>query len=632
MAIKTRLALLLRAVAYSIGIIELISLMRGVEFVWLPGPSEQILTRALFPLSFLLITTLYVVATRLRIFGRGGFSMWFDTLSYGILVLLSPGIANIKAWETFSAETSIAFVALIAAKLAVLFAGIYRGLNRDSASDHPRDTTRAPRDRRFGRSLLACIFLSSWAFLFLLGIHAATRMCAQPDEPFYLLIAQSIIKDGDLDLNNNLEARDYAPYYHSPLLPQRDVNRTGRYISRHGVLFSLLLAPFYLVLGRVGAMTLSCLAYALFCTLVFWLSRRETRSSKTAFWTWLVAVVAVPGSVYSTQIYPESLACLLLMVLLVVMLEKRSIGLTIAGVVAAAALPWLKARYALIMVPVVVLLLPKLIRPGDSANVKAERALQGSWYYLLTAKMRSLKEPVGRISARLRISRAEIAVGTAVLASCILALLFYRGVTFRLFGGMNIDDVLRLEWSRCWYKLFALFLDWQYGLLIYSPIFLLSILGLLSLIKGRHPLSCVIACGCIPYLIALSSLGWWFGGGCPPCRYLVCLLPFLLLSLSFSLASLKGPIARSFFIVSIIYSSVISLSMAAFPSDRYMIPGESNKVLDRPFPDNIDLTLVPSFIRENSSSCILVAALVTLILLSYGFTPGRSRDKDIHGR
>ena len=117
---RIRLAFGLRVIAYLMGSISLVWLLAPVELVWLPGPSNAMLTRALFPLSFLLITALNSVTTKLRLLSPGGLAAWFDTASYTGLLLAARSISAMNSSEVFSTELSIFFVALIVAKFAVL--------------------------------------------------------------------------------------------------------------------------------------------------------------------------------------------------------------------------------------------------------------------------------------------------------------------------------------------------------------------------------------------------------------------------------------------------------------------------------------------------------------------------------
>ncbi len=600
-----------QTIAYLMGAISLTWVLAPIRLVWLPGPSDLMLRRSLLPLSFLLITALNSQATRLGLLARRGPAVWLDTASYIILLAVLRPIRSISGSQNLPVGLSVLFLGLIVAKFAVLFAAIYRALHTNNTAIEPSQSLLTSPGSRLRRRILTYMFLVGFSFCFLMGLHAATKMCTQPDEPFYLLIAQSIINDGDLDLNNNLEAREYAPYYPGTLLPQRDVNDKGEYISRHGVLFSALLIPFYASFGRVGAMALSCLAYAAFSVLLFSVCERETGSRRAAFWTWAIALVATPGQTYSTQIYPESLACLLIMLLLTAALRRSTGWRAVCGLAAAVILPWLKARYALVGLPLLV--------------------------FWLIGIMRTREKPAGaRAGFGRRRTAAAVLLGT--LSSLVLALLFHRTVAFRLFGAMNLDDLLHLQWSRCWYNLFALFLDFQYGLLVYSPVFLFALWGFLVMLRRkrycaeisttetqrqgekngsfrrRANLVGITACSAAGYLLALSTLGWWFGGGCAPGRYLVCLLPILLFNVSFGLTFSQGFLARSLLALSCTYTAFMSFSMALFPIDRYMVPGSHNLVISRLLATaRPPLDLVPSFIRGNVASYVSIAIFVAVV-------------------
>ena len=170
---RIRLAFGLRAIAYLMGSASLIWLLAPVELVWLPGPSNAMLTRALFPLSFLLITALNSVATRLRLLRSGGFAAWFDTASYaGLLLALRPIFAT-NSWEVFLIELSILFVALIVAKFAVLFAAVYVNIGKGPVTLEMRYTSGVSNGNRHRRRLLTGIFLTGFLFCLLLGLHAA---------------------------------------------------------------------------------------------------------------------------------------------------------------------------------------------------------------------------------------------------------------------------------------------------------------------------------------------------------------------------------------------------------------------------------------------------------------------------
>ena len=208
-----------QTIAYLIGAVSLVAVLAPIRLVWLPGPSDAMLRRSLFPISFLLFTALNSLAARFELIARRGPSIWFDAASCIILLAVLRPLRSISGSLGLPVGLSVLFLGLIVFKSAVLFAAIYRALHRGRTAIELSRSPAARPGSRLRRRILTYMFLVGFSFCFLMGLHAAAKMCTQPDEPFYLLIAQSIIHDGDLDLNNNLEAREYAPYYPGTLLP-----------------------------------------------------------------------------------------------------------------------------------------------------------------------------------------------------------------------------------------------------------------------------------------------------------------------------------------------------------------------------------------------------------------------------
>src|SRR5258708_3963858 len=88
---------------------------------------------------------------------------------------------------------------------------------------------------------LIAIFLLSW------GLTTHGKYSATGDEPHYLLIAQSLWADGDLDVGNNYAQRDGALFGAAGLQPELHarIGRTGRLTPVHDVGVPFLLLPAY---------------------------------------------------------------------------------------------------------------------------------------------------------------------------------------------------------------------------------------------------------------------------------------------------------------------------------------------------------------------------------------------------
>ena len=324
--------------------------------------------------------------------------------------------------------------------------------------------------------------------------------------------------------------------------------------------------------------------------LIFDLVERESGSLCAGFWTWIVSLVSIPGVIYSTQIYPEALACLLVLVLLRGLLLPQTRYSLVAFIIAAVSLPWLKPRYALLSLPLVAMFL----------------------LFALARRDRGGKEG---LMSRLKMTPVLVMLGSFV--SLAVVLLLYKSILFRFFGAMNVEDILHLDWSNCLWRLFAVFLDARHGLLFYSPVFLFSILGLLLLLASRHKAGDIGVCCAAPYLFALGAVGWWFGGGCPPGRYLVCLLPFFLLWMGIGLAMARGLIYRASFLMLLVWTIAASVVMTLFPSYRYVsLQRESSMAADLfRLPEGV-IGLLPSFVTRNAASyvSIVLAAIVVAFL------------------
>src|SRR5918992_6171936 len=104
-----------------------------------------------------------------------------------------------------------------------------------------------------------------WLFLF--GVYAATLGLGAfgdsdygGDEPHYLLAAESLVEDGDVDVKNQYAARAYADFYPYDL-DRHGEETQGRLNEPHGLGFPSLIAPAY-ALGGARAVELFLAAIA----------------------------------------------------------------------------------------------------------------------------------------------------------------------------------------------------------------------------------------------------------------------------------------------------------------------------------------------------------------------------------
>ena len=123
------------------------------------------------------------------------------------------------------------------------------------------------------------------------------------DEPHYLLAAESLVDDRDVDVRDEYAARAYDDFY--PYDLDSDGQETdGRLNEPHGLGFPLLIVPAYLLGGATGVELFLAAIAALSIALAYRLALYVVPDP------WALAAAAVAGLsppflAYGTAVYPE---------------------------------------------------------------------------------------------------------------------------------------------------------------------------------------------------------------------------------------------------------------------------------------------------------------------------------------
>jgi hypothetical protein len=163
---------------------------------------------------------------------------------------------------------------------------------------------------------ISILFLSS-----LLAFTAGTLLLVSEgvtfsgDEPHYLLICHSLLRDGDFDLANNYEQRDYAGFMMfegkivAHVVPGA---KPGSQYSFHSSGVAFLMLPFYalsvLIKGRALVFFIRLgmsLWGAFFAVQVYLYARSEWQKDSFALKLWFLTSFTAPVFFYSMHIYPE---------------------------------------------------------------------------------------------------------------------------------------------------------------------------------------------------------------------------------------------------------------------------------------------------------------------------------------
>jgi hypothetical protein len=357
----------------------------------------------------------------------------------------------------------------------------------------------------------ALLWLAAFAvYASTIGMHAFGDSEYGGDEPHQLLTAMSIVEDGNPNLLDEYRARDYAEYYPYELRP-RGVLTAGNLNEPHGVGFPLLIAPAWAVGGATGVELFLAALAALAVALAYLIALRAVPDPWALGAT--VAVAASPPMLaYATAVHADVAAAATLAGAALIALrmdEHPSRRAAVACFFLLSVLPWLDIRF----VPAGVVI--------AGFAIAALRKAGRRWATLV-----SLEIP---------------AVSVAVFLS----------VNDNLYGGPSphsaglggeetgTDASFPAGYLERAYRLVALFVDREAGLLRWAPVLALALVGVWLLLRERQGrlaraipalrreelavMLCALACGAqllVAAFLAPTMFGFWF-----PSRHLIAVLP-----------------------------------------------------------------------------------------------------------
>ena len=181
-----------------------------------------------------------------------------------------------------------------------------------------------------------------------MGVRATHGAQTTADEPHYLLTAISLAEDGNLDVADELQAREWRAFHAVTLPVQEQVLPDGRQLAPHDPLLPALLAVPVALGGWVGAKVALALLAGLLAGLSTWVAVRRFAVRPGVAGATVAAIgCAWPLAGYGSQVYPELPAALVTVASVAVALApgpprpRRIIGLALL----VTALPWLAVKY-----------------------------------------------------------------------------------------------------------------------------------------------------------------------------------------------------------------------------------------------------------------------------------------------
>lgn len=419
-------------------------------------------------------------------------------------------------------------------------------------------------------ALFVFIAFSALCARFIPGIDASG------DEVHYLVMAQSLWREHDLDLRDNYAREDWREFRSGATTPHYAAPRLdGRPFPAHSPGLPFVLAPIYALGGRLAcAVFLSALLAALFYLVASFVETNMARS--TGLIAGLVAIGA-PTAAYALHIYTELPSALVLFTAYRVLVTPRPARAYGAALLAlcAVALPWLHPKMALASVVLA----------------------WGAW-----RKRSDLSFP----------TFATIAALGALHYAWFWAGIFGVPASIGAYGGVP-DDASGFPGQ----ALFGLLLDRAYGLFPIAPIFALALVLLVAKAGSARP-RLEEALICLAVLIPILPWRMWWGGQCPPARFLVPIMPFVAAWTARAAGTLWQGKMKVVAVLSILWSWGLFLFSALQPGLLLFINKRTRptRIWDALWPGGPLDALLPDLARPEPSDWLRTGAWLGAFLLA----------------
>jgi len=416
------------------------------------------------------------------------------------------------------------------------------------------------------------------AVVYSLTIPAMLRTPIDGDEPFYLLVTESIVHDFDLDLANQYAHLERSQGGRTDLVPQLGdpTGPHGERYSRHEPFLPLMMVPGYALGGIYGALaTIALFGVLLVRSTIRWMED-EGIAGAAARAVFPLFAFGPPVLFYATRIWPEVPAAFFFVEALRGMREER-------------VKRWLPVLLGLVLLKLrFVLVAVGLVASG------VWRVTRGSW--------RGRRHPVNAQRAT-----RNIVLGAAILIVPLAIMWFVTGSATSVHAW---GEILPAPLHRYVTGLSGLLVDGMSGIAFQAPFYLLGLFAITRWRETPRGFRLGMLAGSL-YVLYLLPRSEWFGGWAPPLRYLVFLMPVLALGA----ASMWDRISRGAIAIVSAWTIALVIHGLAFPWRLFHIANGENAVGEW----LSTLTLLdfsrffPSFIRMNGAAWVGVVAVALIV-------------------
>jgi len=405
------------------------------------------------------------------------------------------------------------------------------------------------------------------------GHRAQQEVGLTGDEPHYMLIAQSLLRDHDLRVDDDYAEGSFREFYDGKIGPHL---AHGTPYSIHGVGLPLLLLPGFALLGLTGVLLTEALLGAVAVRELFRAVELLAGDRRAALLVVVGFGFTAPALFLLTAAYPELPAAVL-----AVAVFRR----------------WLSSH-------------------AVSSLGSVVWGLGFGLLPLLHIKFLPLAAVLGLGSLHFwRGKRWGVLVGMSAGLLGVLTFFYYLTGSFNPLTSWGTQ---RVFWSGIPRGLAGLLFDQEAGLLPASPFYVFTLVALVSFLRWRPALGFLVVAALAAVALPGAAHPVWFGGTSAPARFLFPALPLLAACAGAVWRQESGrgmyPWARPLLLSSVLFG----IYMASVPGQYlYLNQRDGTGRLWEALGASWDLThYLPSIQRADSRSFALAGAGVAVVLLA----------------
>ena len=368
--------------------------------------------------------------------------------------------------------------------------------------------------------------------LLIAGVSALIAAPSVPggDEPHYLVITQSLLRDGDLKIENNHLRGDYQEYFAGALRPDYlRRGRDGEIYSIHAPGISAVVAPAFAAGGYRAVVVFLVAAAALGGALLWHVAWLASRSAHAAWFGWAAIVLSSTWIFHAFTVYPDGVGGTLALTGVWALLRGAEESRTGAASprpwllhgTALALLPWLHTRFAL---------------------------LAGTLGALIVLRLASTRNPAAK--------------AVAFLAVPAVSALLWIGYFIAIYGVADPAAPYgsAREFSAAFIPggLAGLLFDQRFGLFANAPVLIAALFGFVAMLVTRRrdgdASAAPLASGArlaiellfviVTYLLTVTSYAMWWGGWSAPARFAAAAVPLFVVPAAAAWAHFSTKFAR----------------------------------------------------------------------------------------